>query len=114
MSDQLSFQLSAWAEQLEQRTALQDSLSTPREVNHFFTFKDKKSADEASVFLRGLNFDVTVAKRGLFKAEVSATHRSDLQDKTVRSLITQMVAVAEVHSGQYDGFGATVEKSAYL
>jgi regulator of RNase E activity RraB len=110
VSDQLSFQLSAWAEQLQQRKELQDSLSTPREVNHFFTFKDKKSADEASITLRELNFDVTVAKRGLFKAEVSATHVSDLQDKTVRSLITQMVAVAEDHSGEYDGFGATVEK----
>lgn len=109
MSNQLNFQLEAWAGQLQQRKELQDSLSTPREVNHFFTFKDKKSADEASVKLRELYFDVTVAKRGLFKAEVSATHVSDLQDKTVRSLITEMVAVAEEHSGEYDGFGAGIE-----
>lgn len=109
MSDQLSFQLSAWAEQLQQRKELQDSLSTPREVNHFFTFKDKEAANAASLSLRQLNFDVSISKKSIRKAEVSATHVSDLQDQTVRALIAEMVSIAEKHSGEYDGFGASVE-----
>lgn len=110
MSAQLEFQLAAWAEQLQQRKDLQDSLPIRREVNHFFTFKDKESANSASLALRQLDFEVSVSKKGLFKAEVSASHVSDLQDQTVRALIAEMVSIAEQYSGEYDGFGATVEK----
>jgi regulator of RNase E activity RraB len=106
LSNQLSFQLEAWAGQLQQRKELQDSLSSPREVNHFFTFNDKKSAGEACKTLMELNFDVTVSKRGLFNVEVSATHVSDLKDETIKALLKQMVRISENHSGVYDGFGA--------
>ena len=112
MSTQLEFQLAAWAEQLKQRQELNDSLSTPRQIDHFFTFNDKKTADEAAITLSQRNFEVTVSKKGIFKAELSATHVSDLKDETVKPLITQMVAIAEQHSGEYDGFGATVGRRA--
>jgi hypothetical protein len=56
-----------------------------------------------------LNFEADVAKRGLFKSLVYASHVSDLRDQTVTAFLTTVVGVAEKHSGIYDGFGAFIK-----
>ena len=38
-------------------------------------------------------------KRGLFCAEVSATHVSDLKDEAVKALLKQMMKISENNSG---------------
>ena len=99
MSNQLDFQIRAWAGQRQERKELRASLSTPRELTHLLVFNYKQSADEASKTLLGLNFDITVSKRGLFWAEVSATHVSDLKDETEKALLKQMMRISENNSG---------------
>ena len=108
MSNQLDYQLAAWPAQREQRAADGEQFDKPRPVEHFFTFKNKNDAEAAVSELRSLKFEADVTKRGLFKSLVYASHVSDLRDETVTAFLTTVVAVAEKHSGVYDGFGTYI------
>lgn len=110
MSIQLDFHLASWPAQREQRMADNEQFGKLRQVEHFFTFKNKNDAEAAVAELRPLNFEAEVTKRGLFKTLVYASHVSDLQDERVTAFLTTLVGVAERHSGIYDGFGAFTEE----
>lgn len=86
-----------------------EQFGKPRQLEHFYTFKNKGDPEEAVAEHQLLNFEAEVAKRGLFKSLVYVSHVSALQDQSVTSFLTTLVGVAERHSGIYDGFGAFTE-----
>lgn len=107
MSNQLDYHLEAWLEHAYKEFDIA-SFDKPRQVEHSFTFKNKTDAESAVAELRSLNFVADFTKRGLFKTRVYASHVSDLRDETITAFLTTVVAVAEKHSGVYDGFGTYI------
>lgn len=100
-------QLANWREQKKQRERIGDSLDQPRDLDHVMVFRRRGSADAAAQTLRDAGFHVVVMP-GLLRTTVQATRANALGDDEVARVLHEVVAIAEAHGGQYDGFGGEV------
>ena len=102
-------QIALWATQREQRIELNDDLTASRSVEHFACFRRRAAAHTAASALQAAGFQVAIDRRGL-KTVVQATRDETLDDETVAGFITVVVTIVEDAKGEYDGWGAMVER----
>ncbi|WP_435745813.1 ribonuclease E inhibitor RraB [Microbacterium sp. PMB16] len=101
-------QLAMWPVQRDQRAGMNDDLLVPREVEHFAYFTRRRKAASAADDLVTSGFTVATARRGL-KIGLQASRRESLSDESVARFLREVISVVEIHDGNYDGWGATVE-----
>lgn len=105
-------QMALWPTQRETRIGLDDDFTVPRPVEHFAYFRRRGAAASAATELQSLGFDVVVERRGL-KTMLHATRDEELGDHAVAAFLAVVVPVIEGAKGDYDGWGANVERATH-
>lgn len=103
-------QMSLWPTQRETRIGLDDDFTVPRPVEHFAYFRRRGAAVSAATELQALGFDVIVERRGL-TIMLQATREEVLGDHAVSAFLAVVVPIIEGAKGDYDGWGAGVERA---
>jgi len=88
-----------------------DALATPRRVDHwaYFHGADDRDAFVGAASREGFAAEPTHDEQGQFGAQV---HRVDpVELDHIHGVVMQLVALAEVHGGDYDGWETSLERA---